>query len=157
MELLVPTDKMKVSFFSMPAAKNWHTNWNGGPAAGLRMLLASTLRRLDRHIKPPLYNSLIQNTLHIWSLCELIFPTFMCLCVSRSEKWPGELCMFMQEMQPAVGGGKSKKQGSFCLQQLRFYPRVAERCLALQISARSWTDTEGLSWPRSHCPRPLFF
>ncbi|KAI4832767.1 hypothetical protein KUCAC02_015716, partial [Chaenocephalus aceratus] len=31
--------------------------------------------------------------------------------------------------------------------QPRFYPCIAERCLALQISGRAWMDTGGLCWP----------
>lgn len=80
---------------------------------GTLLTLDSTLCRGHRRIKTPLYNSLIQTILHIRSSCELIFPTFMCVCLSRSKKWPGELCMFTQEMQSAVGKGKSKKTRLF--------------------------------------------
>lgn len=61
--------------------------------------------------------------------------------------------MFMQETQSAVGKGKSKKKKNtnkalFVLQQPRFYPLVAERCLALQISAPGPGRTQG------GCPGP---
>lgn len=145
MELLVPTDKTKFSFLSLPAAKCWHTNRN-----------SCTFKNTpDPRLNSPLYNGLIQTKLHTWSSCELIFPTFIWVCVSFAQRngLENSACS-CKKCNRQLERERVKKQGPFCLQQPRFYPLVAERCLALQISGRAWTDTGGLSWPCSRCPRP---
>jgi len=51
---------------------------------------------------------------------------------------------------------KKQKNTRLCLSAMaRFYPGVAECCLALQISAPVWMDTGGLCWPRSKWLHPL--
>lgn len=69
----------------------------------------------------------------------------------------------MREVQQAVESAppqkkeeeEEKNKALFVCGRPRFYPCVAERCLALQISALTWTDTGGLCWPCSLCLRPL--
>lgn len=50
---------------------------------------------------------------------------------------------------------EGKNKALFVCGGPRFYPRIAECCLALQISALAWMDTGGLCWPCSHCLHPL--
>lgn len=79
----------------------------------------------------------------------------VCVCVSPAQRngLENSACS-CKKCNRQLERERVKKQGSFCLQQPRFYPLVAECCLALQISAQAWTDTGGLSWPCSSCPGP---
>lgn len=90
---------------------------------------------------------------------NLFSPTFMRVCVSLAQRngLENSACS-CKKCNRQLEKERVKKQGSFCLQQPRFYPLVAECCLALQISAQAWTDTGGLSWPcsaLSASPPPL--